>query len=38
MLLEAMVTKGRMGEWLDAHPWAALAIVALCVIAGGCIA
>lgn len=25
----------RMGAWLDAHPRVALAIVALCVIAGG---
>lgn len=35
MVLEALATKGRMGEWLDAHPWAALAIVAACVLVSG---
>lgn len=34
MLLEAMATKGRMGEWLDAHPRTALAVlVALMLLA-----
>ena len=35
MLLEAMATKGRMGEWLDAHPLIALGIVIACVLVGG---
>lgn len=38
MLLEAMAIKGRMGEWLDAHPRVALAAVIACVLVGGWIA
>lgn len=38
MLLEAMATKGRMGEWLDAHPLVALGIVIACVLVGGWLA
>ena len=38
MVLELLATKGRMGEWLDAHPWAALAIdLAALAVQGGCI-
>lgn len=34
MLLNAMATKGRMGEWLDQHPRVALAVlVALMLLA-----
>lgn len=39
MILEFLAgthpASARMGAWLDAHPRVALAIVALCVIAGG---
>lgn len=38
MLLEAMATKGRMGEWLDAHPLVALAIVIACALVAGAVA
>ena len=38
MLLEAMATKGRSGEWLDAHPYATLGIVIACVLVGGWLA
>ena len=38
MLLEAMATKGRMGEWLDAHPLVALGIVIACALVGGWLA
>ena len=27
----------RIGAWLDSHPAAALAIVGLCVLLGGCV-
>ena len=33
-----MATKGRMGEWLDAHPWAALAALIACVLVAGWLA
>ena len=38
MLLEAMATKGRSGEWLDAHPLVALGIVIACVLVAGWLA
>lgn len=38
MLLEAMATKGRSGEWLDEHPVAALAAIIACVLVGGWLA
>ena len=38
MLLEAMATKGRSGEWLDAHPLVALGIVIACVLVAGAVA
>ena len=37
-MLSFLSTKGRSGEWLDAHPIAALAIVAACVLVAGWLA
>ena len=33
-----LATKGRSGEWLDAHPLVALGIVIACVLVGGWLA
>ena len=38
VVLSLIATKGRSGEWLDAHPLAALGIVIACVLVGGWIA
>ena len=38
MLLEAMATKGRSGEWLDEHPLVALGIVIACALVAGWLA
>lgn len=33
--LSFLATKGRSGEWLDAHPLVALALVVSCTLLGG---
>lgn len=37
-VLSVLATKGRSGEWLDAHPYAALAAVIACVLVAGAVA
>lgn len=37
-MLSFLATKGRSGEWLDAHPCVALGIVIACVLVGWWIA
>lgn len=37
-MLSFLATKGRSGEWLDAHPIAALAVVIACVLVAGWLA
>lgn len=36
--LSFLATKGRSGEWLDAHPLVALGIVIACVLVAGAVA
>lgn len=36
--LSIFATKGRSGEWLDAHPLVALAIVIACALVAGAVA
>ncbi len=37
-VLSILATKGRSGEWLDAHPLVALGIVIACVLVAGTVA
>ena len=36
-MLSFLATKGRSGEWLDAHPYVTLAIVVACVLVAGAV-
>lgn len=37
-MLSFFATKGRSGEWLDAHPLIALAVVVACALVAGWLA